>query len=365
MPRERLRNVDRDTPLLLPIDLRDWVHDDDLAHFILEVIAGVDLSRARLNVRGTGDEQYPPGMMLAVLIYCYAHGIFGSRVIELQTYRHLSVRYLAGNLHPDHDTICKFRRENVELLKDAFREVLQVASTLKLARMGTICLDGTKVLASASNRRTFRDKELEAEEQRLDLAINELIQKAEAADAASQKESTELPEQLRGQKRLKEQVQEARAKLRVQAQERFEQREADRAEWKQDRIGQSPRKRGPEPGPDERINLTDPQSAVMRLATGQWAQAYNAQLAVTAEGPTLIVAAEVCTERSDRLQIQPMTEAIEATCGEDFQRVVADRGYDNARQIHAVENQFGVEVICRPQPTSTGGTRKARKSQHE
>ena len=102
----------------------------------------------------------------------------------------------------------------------------------------------------------------------------------------------------------------------------------------------------------------------MRLATGQYAQAYNAQLAVTAEGPTLIVAAEVCTEGGDRSQLQPMAEVIERNCGEDFERIVADRGYDNARQIHAVETRLEVEVICRPQPTSAKGVSKHRKAKH-
>ena len=364
MPRERLRNVDRDTPLLLPIDLRDWVRDDDLAHFILEVIRGVDLSRAQLNRRGSGSEQYPPGMMLALLIYCYASGIFSSRQIELQTYRNLSVRYLAGNTHPDHDTLCKFRRENMELIKDAFREVLQVASALKLPQMGTVCLDGTKVLASASTRRTFREKELQAEEERLNLAIAELLQKAEAADSTPAPEAGDLPEQLQGKERLRERVREAQALLRAQAQERTRQREADRAAWQQNPIGECPRKRKPEPAPDERINLTDPQSSMMRLATGQYAQAYNAQLAVTAEGPTLIVAAEVCTERCDRLQLQPMVEAIEKSCGGSFERIVADRGYDNARQIHAVETRSGVAVVCRPQPTSGKANSRHRKARH-
>lgn len=350
--------------MLLPVDMREWVREDDLAHFILEVIWGVDMGRAQVNARGTGSEQYPPGMMLAVLIYCYASGVFSSRLIELQCHRNLSVRYLAGNTHPDHDTICKFRRENEALIKEAFREVLKVAGALKMKRVGTVCLDGTKVLANAALRRTFRERELQEAEKQLDLAIEELLKKAELADAEGGKESDELPEQLRGKERLREQVREAQAALRAQAQQRTEQREADRAAWRQERIGECPRPRKPEPGPDERINLSDRQSALMPLPSGQYAQAYNAQLAVTAEGPSLIVAAEVCAQSHDRLQLRPMAEAIAATCGKEFKRLVADRGYDNPRQIHAVETHLGVEVFCHPQPTRGHGSSKHRQSCH-
>ena len=202
------------------------------------------------------------------------------------------------------------------------------------------------------------------EEQRLDLAIAELLQKAESADATPAPEAGDLPEQLQGKERLRERVREAQAQLREQARERTRQREADRAAWQQNPIGECPRKRKPEPGPDERINLTDPQSCLMRLATGQYAQAYNAQLAVTAEGPSLIVAAEVCTERSDRLQLQPMAEAVEKSVGKSFERIVADCGYDNARQIHAIETRSGIAVVCRPQPTSAKPNSRNRKAKH-
>src|SRR3954470_22862295 len=101
----RLVNVDRETVLLLPPDLRDWVAKDDLVIFIIDAVESCDLRLARVNEHGTGSEQYPPGMMLALLIYCYAHRLFSSRDIERATYSHVSVRYLCANLHPDHDTV--------------------------------------------------------------------------------------------------------------------------------------------------------------------------------------------------------------------------------------------------------------------
>src|ERR1700761_3810843 len=135
----RFVNIDRETPMLLPPDLSDWVAKDDLARFILDAVQVCDLRRAQVNHRGSGSAQYPPGMMLALLIYCYAHRLFSSRQIEQATYHHLSVRYLCGNLHPDHDTIATFRRQNEKLLADTFTHVLLLARELKaFGRLGTV-----------------------------------------------------------------------------------------------------------------------------------------------------------------------------------------------------------------------------------
>ena len=116
----RFVSIDHDTPMLLPPDLRDWVPEDHLVHFIMDAVELLDLSTARVNHRGTGSEQYPPSMMLGLLIYCYASGTFSSRRIERLTYENVAVRLLCADRHPDHDSICAFRRENDALLKSSF-----------------------------------------------------------------------------------------------------------------------------------------------------------------------------------------------------------------------------------------------------
>src|SRR5947207_15971785 len=121
---ERFVNVDRQTPMFLPPDLREWVADNELAHLILEAVELCDLRGAQVNVRGSGSEQYPPSMMLALLIYAYATGVFGSRRIERATYESVAVRYLCANHQPDHDTIAKFRRENEGRFRSWCSEVL-------------------------------------------------------------------------------------------------------------------------------------------------------------------------------------------------------------------------------------------------
>lgn len=152
----RLVNVDRNTPMLLPPDLREWVRDDDLVHFVIDALSVLDVSSARLNERGTGNEQYPPSVMLGLPIYCYAQGSFSSRQIERATYQNISVRYLAGNTHPDHDTVAKFRRENAALIRSAFVHLLRLAQASGLLCLGAIALDGTKI--AVARRRSHENR---------------------------------------------------------------------------------------------------------------------------------------------------------------------------------------------------------------
>ena len=148
--------VDRDSPMLLPPDLRDWVGPADLVHFVIEAVEGMKLPCLKVNHRGTGSEQFPPKMMLELLIYCYANGVFSSRRIERATYRDIAVRFLTGNTHPDHDTICTFRRENFDSVGEAFLQVLHLARELGLLKVGTVSVDGTKMLANASKHNSLR-----------------------------------------------------------------------------------------------------------------------------------------------------------------------------------------------------------------
>jgi transposase len=148
----RFVTVDRETPMLLPPDLRDWVPQDHLVHFVIEAVEQLDVSTARVNERGSGSEQYPPGMMLALLVYSYATGVFASRRFEQATFENVAVRLLCADTHPDHDTICSFRRENRVLLAGSFAQVLELAARCEQLQVGdiTVAVDGTKVLANAA-----------------------------------------------------------------------------------------------------------------------------------------------------------------------------------------------------------------------
>ena len=181
---------------LLPPDLRDWLPEDDLAHFVVEAVERVPLERFQVNERGTGSAQYHPRMMLALLVYCYANGIFGSRRIERATYRDIGVRYVAANCHPDHDTICTFRRSNFEAVAEAFLQVLLLAKELKLLRVGTVSVDGTKVDANANKRNSIRYDRAGALREQLRGEIEGLLDQAEHADTDDAPDPQGLPEEL-------------------------------------------------------------------------------------------------------------------------------------------------------------------------
>jgi len=188
-------NVDRNTPMLLPPDLRDWVADDDLVHFVIEAIEKMNLS-FHINRRGSGSRQYPPKMMLALLVYCYCNRIFSSRRIERATYRDVSVRYLTANTHPDHDTICKFRRENFQAVGEAFLQILLLAVEMGILKLGAVSTDGSHIYASASVHRNVRyDRAVELEEKlRNDIAL--LMKEVEESDQRDDNDGQSLPTEI-------------------------------------------------------------------------------------------------------------------------------------------------------------------------
>lgn len=337
----RLVNIDRNTPMLLPPDLREWVAADDLVHFVVDAIGLLDLSGARVNPRGTGSEQYPPGMMLGLLIYSYAQGLFSSRQIERATYQHLSVRYLAANTHPDHDTIAKFRRENGELIRSAFVQLLQLAQAAGLVRLGAIALDGTKIGAATHRRRNLSYEELQRQLRQLDEQVAALLVQAETADQSGQTES-QLPVELAGAEQRRARLLAAKAQLEQQAWARHQQRETERD---QSPPGGKRSRVEPEPKAKDQINLTDGQSKLMRTRAG-FIQGYNAQLAVSVAGG-LIVGAEVVQTTSDIQQLQPLVAQVSAQVGVPT-CVLADTGYENVPQIQAVEASGRTVVLCPP-----------------
>jgi transposase len=339
----RFVNVDRQTPMLLPPDLRDWVQTDDLVHFIVDALAVLDLSSARLNPRGTGDRQYPPGMMLGLLIYCYARGAFSSRQIERETYQNLSVRYLSGDTHPDHDTIAKFRRENAPLIRSAFVQLLRLAQETGLLKLGAIALDGTKMGAAASKRRNLTYEQLQAQIGQLEERVNGLLEQAETADQAPN-DGEEPPAPLADAKERRARLLAAKAQLEEQALKR-------RQQWEQDRQQLPPGcRRGPlpaQPKAEERINLTDKDSTLQRARAG-YIQGYNAQWAMSVESG-LIVGADVVVDGNDRRQLKPMIEQVIQNAGRPAD-VLVDTAYENIAPMSALEAQ-GIRVLCPPQPS--------------
>ena len=346
----RLVNVDRQTPMLLPVDLKDWVPEDDLVHFVISAIETMKLPAMRVNRRGSGSKQYPPTMMLTLLVYCYSMGIFSSRRIQRATYRDLGVRYLTGNTHPDHDTICAFRRDNGQLVKEAMVEVLRLAREMKLLKIGTVAVDGTHIKANASKHKSVRYDRAGELEQQLRLDVEELLAKAEASDCEGGGDDEGLPEEIARRERLRERMLEARQRLEQRAQEQAA--ELDRARQKSGKGPQSPPNSKPMPKDSDQINLTDPQSALMRKSRSEgYQQAYNAQAVVDAEGSQLILGTDVVRTPSDANQLKPALECVPEGVGE-VQRALADAGYGNAEVIEELEEQVDLYVAVTAEDNS-------------
>jgi len=343
--------ADPNQPLLLPIDLREWVPADDMVHFVLEAVEQVPLDCFQVNRRGSGSKQYHPRMMLALLIYCYANGVFGSRRIESATYRDIAVRYLCADTHPDHDTICKFRRENVDAISTSFVQVLQLARELKLLKVGTISVDGTKVDANASKHRNVRyDRAGDLIEQ-LETDIAKLLDQAEQADCSEREQGQQLPEGLARREVLKAKLSGARQRLEDEAKARaaceqaaYEQKVAARDQRTGRRKGKKIKPPDDTPPPSVQSNQTDPDSNLMRKNKGsEYRQSYNAQAAVSTEGSQLILGNRVSNCASDRGELVADVDALPEVLG-PITGVLADNGFAHDEQIDELERRH-LEVL--------------------
>ena len=343
--------------MLLPPDLREWVPADDMVHFVIEAVNGLRLSTLKVNVKGTGSRQYPPKMMLALVIYCYANGIFSSRRIERATYRDIAVRYLTADTHPDHDTICTFRRENFEAVTEAFVGVLALARALGVLKVGTVSVDGTHIRANASKDKNVRyDRAGELEQQLRDDVVA-LMAHAEQADSQQDNDGQKLPEQIARREKLLEKMAKARAELerRAKARAQAERAEYERKLRRRQEAGQESggrRVRKPRhaetPAPQEQVNLTDADSRLMRKSKrSSYEQSYNSQAVVDADGSQLIVGQHVTQCASDANELVPALASIPPEAGVPT-AALADSGYVNGEAFEALQSgddgQPGVDL---------------------
>jgi transposase len=336
--------------MLLPPDLRDWVPEDDMVHFVIEAMEGMQLSTLKVNRRGSGSEQYPPKMMLALLVYCYANGVFSSRRIERATYRDVAVRFLSGDTHPDHDTICTFRRENFEAVSEAFLEVLRLARTMGVLKVGTVSVDGTHVGANASKDKNVRYDRAGELDRQLQQDIAELLAEAERSDRREEDDGQTIPQEIARRERLREKMQEAQRELEARAKARAEAEQAEYEKKVQDRNERRGKSKGKKikppkdtPDDDEQANLTDPDSRLMRKSKREgYTQSYNSQAAVDADGSQMILSNHVSTCASDANELEAAVAGVTETVGPPSS-VLADTGYVNADAMDRLE-ETGVDL---------------------
>jgi len=337
--------------LLFPPSLHDWLPDGHLARFVLDVISALDLDAIYGSYRekdGRGQSAYAPEMMVRLLLYGYATGVYSSRKIETRTYEDVAFRYLAGDQHPDHATLAEFRKRHLTALAGLFTQALLLCAKAGLVKLGHVAIDGTKIKANASKHKAMSYKRMTEAEARLEQEIQELLRQAEETDAAEdaqygkKRRGDELPEELSRRESRLQKIREAKQALEDEAREKAEheraEREkklAERAEQEQ-RTGKKKRGRKPEPpDPDKarpadkaQRNFTDPESRIMPDGAnkGSFVQAYNTQIAVDSASQ-VIVAAEVTQETTDSRQLLTMLAQIAMNLERKPEKASADAGY--------------------------------------
>jgi transposase len=350
------RLIDRETGFLMPPSVDEWLPPRHLARFVVEVVSGLDLRAMIGSYRGSGEASYHPALLLGLIIYGYATGVFSSRQLERATYDSVAFRFIAANQHPDHDTIATFRRRFLGEIENLFVHVLGVAREIGVLKLGTVALDGTKIHANASRHSALSYEHANKIEAQLKAEVADLLGRAEAADQADIPDGMQVPEELaRREKRLAEIVR-AKAVIEARATERhareraeYEARVAER-EAKAAQTGKKPGGRAPKPpveGPlsTDQVNLTDEESRIMPVADGGFEQCYNAQAVVAADS-LLVIAVDVVQAPNDKQQIEPMLGKIAELPAElgKVGELLADNGYFSESNVNACA-AAGIEPV--------------------
>ena len=345
----RFVTVNRDTAYLLPPSVDDWLPKDHLARFVVDIVDQLDLSELTRQYRGTGSDAYHPAVMLGLFIYGYATGVFSSRRIEAATYESVAFRYIAANEQPDHDSLCTFRKRFLKQIEALFVQVLCIARQMKLLKLGTIALDGTKIHANASRHSALSYGHAQKIEAQLQAEVKELLARAEAADAEPLPEGLSIPEELSRREERLAAIREAKAQIEARAAERDAQAKAEfdakmkAREDKTARTGKKPGGKPPAPPsagvrPTDQINLTDADSRIMPAKGKGFEQSYNAQAAVDTQS-MLIVATSMAQVATDKQQVEPMLKVIAQLPEElgSVEHLLTDNGYFSAGNVASCE----------------------------
>jgi transposase len=338
--------VDRQTDYLLPPSVEDWLPENHLARFIVEVIDRLDLTELTRTYGGRGSAAHHPAVLLGLLIYGYVTGIPSSRKIERATYDSVAFRYIAANTHPDHDTLAHFRRRFGTQFEQLFVQVLMLAREMGMLKLGKVSVDGSKIKANASKHRALSWGHLQKIEKQLQQEVQQLMALAESEDRQNLPDGMEVPKEIALRQQRLAVLDEAKRKLEARANERDQAAQAEyegklaKRQAKRD-SGKKPGGKDPEPptsGPQDKdqINLTDEESRIMKVASGGFDQCYNGQVAVDTDS-MLIVGAFVTQAGNDSRQIEPML-AVLAKQKEQIgipTQLLADTGYFSAANVSA------------------------------
>ena len=339
--------IQRNTDFLFPPSINDWLPEQHLARFVVEIVEQLDLKSMERVYRGAGSAPFHPALLLSILVYGYATGVFSSRKLEHATYDSVAFRYVAADMHPDHDTLNSFRKRFLKEIEALMVQVLLIARTMGVMKLGHIALDGTKIKANASKHSALSYGYIKKLELQLRDEVAKLMALADAADNDKIPDGMDLPAEIaRREDRLKA-IASARATIEERAHERFEQAHAShqaklaKREAKARTSGKPPRGKPPAAPvagalDNDQINLTDDQSRIMKVAGGGFEQCYNGQIAVDMDS-LLILKTITVQAGNDKQQVEPMLEQLRTLpvgLGQPV-TLVADTGYYSEANVQA------------------------------
>ena len=351
MPRQ-FETADYAMTLKLSISLGDAVPPSHLARFVVDVIAQLDLSAIYARYGERGGKAIAPEVLLAVLFYGYATGVFSSRKLEKATYEALPFRFVAGDLHPDHDTLANFRKTFLPELKELFVQILLLAQATGVLQLGNLSLDGTKIHADASKSKAVSYKRLLELERQLQAEVGELFARGEQAEESEARAGLVIPDEIALRQDRLAHLAEAKAVLEARAQARYEAEQADyqaKVRAREDRArkkrhkpsGKVPKPPTPGPRDKDQYNFTDPDSRIMKNSTDQgFDQHYNAQAAVE-HVSGLIVATGLSNHPNDKAEALPTLDALAPELGQPLAAAL-DNGFFSEANIAGMQAR-GIE----------------------
>lgn len=333
--------ADRDQISFMPHDLNDWLPEDHLARFVVDIVDKMDLCQVYSSYSGKGSTPYDPKLLLSLIFYGYSTGVFSSRKIETASYDSVAFRFISGNHHPDHDTIASFRKKHLPELKGWFKEILLIGNELGLLKLGNIFIDGSKVQANASKHKAMSYKRLKQLEKQLDCEIEQLMALGQTQDQKDEQSIVDIPDEIkRRQDRLtkintaKKVIEQRRKEAYQEEKAEFDKKQQARKKYEKE-TGKKPRGRAPkepssEPAEKDQYNFTDPESRIMKTSKG-FDQCYNAQIAVNED--MLIVSNYANAHHNDKQEFLPTIESVPDELKSQITSAVADTGYFSENNI--------------------------------
>lgn len=329
--------LDRDQELLIPLKIADYIGEDHLARLVCDICENIDFSSIEMKYSHIGQHAYNPKMMTALLFYGYAVGIRSSRGIEKACEERFDFRYISQNLHPSHDRISDFRKDNLEELKEIFNEIVVIGASLGLVNIGNIkvSIDGTKIRANASPKLSKDEDGLQNLLDKIQKEIDSILEEAEKIDDIEDKKygkdkrGDEIPKELQSKKAREKAIKEAMAILKEEKEHKKKKIEEEK--------GREPTHAELKEIEKTKINITDPDARYMKERHGVIKPNYNCQISVD-EKEQFIIANDVTKECNDQHQLVPMTQKTKDNLGKPPDKVKADNGYHP--QLKVAVEQF-------------------------